>query len=111
MASKEAKRIFISRQYGGEWPEKVKNMSDAQVDKIYSRIMSEIDSVRKKKIRPKLTEKEVRGGIQLCLFENRNSLRIKEGYLYECHCESGPERRADTDAVQTGGEGCGENQP
>lgn len=81
MASIEAKRIFISRQYGGNWAEKVKNMPDGQVCRIYDRIMDEIDSVKRKKQKPKISETEVAGGIQLCLFENRKSLKIKEGYL------------------------------
>lgn len=111
MAGIDAMRIFVARQYGGDWPERVKRMPDNQVKAIYYTILDEIDSVKKKKIRPKLTDKEVREGIQLSFFENGKSLKIKEGYLYECHCESCPERRAVADAVQTGGEGCGKDQP
>lgn len=81
MAGIEAKRIFVSRQYGGSWPEKVERMPDNQVSRIYDRMMEEIRAVKEKNPQRIFSEEDAADGIQLCLFENRKSLKIKEVYL------------------------------
>lgn len=80
MASMDCMREYVSKQYGGGWPERVRKMPDYQVMAIYHTMMRELDKTREKPVEPKLTETEVRGGVQLSFFEG-NSMEIKEGYF------------------------------
>ena len=81
MASAEVMREYVSRQYGGRWPERVKKMPDYQVAAIYGKMMDDLETEKKKKRNVRLDETEVRGGVQLSFFENDRTTRIKEGYL------------------------------
>ena len=81
MASMEVMREYVSRQYMGNWPDRVRKMPDYQVAAIYGKMIDELDTLKKKPQTPKLTETEVGGGVQLCFFENDRTLKIKEGYL------------------------------
>lgn len=83
MASMETMREYVSRQYSGTWPERVRKMPDYQVATIYHKMIDELDSVKKKPKNPKITETEVRGGLQLSFFEGRRGNKIKEEYLSE----------------------------
>lgn len=80
MASMELKREYVSRQYGGKWPEKVKRMPDYQVASIYNRMIFELEDMKKKPKDPKLAETDVRGGCQLSFFENSRGYKVKEEY-------------------------------
>lgn len=81
MAGIGYKREYVSRQYGGDWPEKVRKMPDYQVAMIYQRMLNEMHELKKKPKRFRLRKTEVRGGQQLCLFEGKKSMKIKEVYL------------------------------
>ena len=82
MAGIDVMREYVSSQYSGYWPEKVKKMPDSQVARIYHRMIDELKKERQRKKDPRITEKQVRGGIQLCLFEGKGT-KVKEGYLNE----------------------------
>ena len=81
MAGMGAMREYVSSQYSGKWPEKVRKMPDYQVAAIYRNMMKELDRVKSEPKTPKLTATEVVGGVQLCLFEYDWSKKIKEEYL------------------------------
>ena len=81
MAGMECMREFVSRQYSGKWRERVRKMPDCQVAAIYHNMQKELEKAMKGPKNPKLTETEVRGGEQLCLFEKGRSKKIKEEYL------------------------------
>ena len=81
MAGMDFMRSFVSRQYGGDWADRVMKMPDYQVAAIFHRMISELDNIKKTKQEPRLRETEVRGGVQLCLFEGSRGTKIKEGYL------------------------------
>lgn len=80
MASIELKREFVSRQYGGKWPEKVRRMPDNQVASIYHRMIFELDELKRKPKNPKPDKTEVRGGTQLSFFEGQRGLTLKEEF-------------------------------
>lgn len=80
MASMEVMREYVGRQYSGRWPERVKHMPDYQVAAIYYKMLDELEVAAGRKMNPKLTSTEVRGGVQLSFFENNLTTRIKEGY-------------------------------
>ena len=81
MASMEAKREYVSRQYSGRWPERVRKMPDYQVATIYNKMIDELDRTKKQPADPKITEDEVRGGTQLSFLEGGKRMKIKEEYL------------------------------
>lgn len=81
MAGMEVMREYVSRQYGGDWRNKVEKMPAKQVAAIFNKMMSELDGVKSAGTSLRLRETEVAGGEQLCLFEGRRSKRIKEEYL------------------------------
>ena len=81
MAGMEVMREFVSRQYGGRWPERVKKMPNEQVARIYYRMIDELDNIKKKKSHPKFSATEVCGGVQLSLFKYNKGTKIKEEYL------------------------------
>lgn len=81
MASMECMREYVSQQYSGSWPNKVRRMPDYQVAAIYRNMMKALDKVKSEPKTPKLTETEVRGGLQLSFFESNYNTRIKEEYL------------------------------
>lgn len=81
MASMETMREYVSRQYSGTWPERVRKMPDYQVATIYHRMLDELDNVKKQPMNPKITKTEVHGGLQLSFFENGRGNKIKEEYL------------------------------
>lgn len=62
MASSMIMRDYVSRQYGGSWPQKVARMPDEQVACIYHKMME-------KEGRLKENAKQIRGGQQLSMFE------------------------------------------
>jgi len=80
MASMEVMREYVSRQYSGRWPERVKHMPDYQVAAIYHKMLYDLEVAAGRKTDPKLASTEVRGGVQLSFFENNLTTRIKEGY-------------------------------
>lgn len=80
MASMTAMREYVSKQYSGQWPEKVRRMPDYQVMAIYHSMMRELHKVRRAPKNPKITETEVRGGSQLSFLEGTRRLRIKEEF-------------------------------
>ena len=69
---REYMEAFVSKQYGGSWPEKVRRMPDEQVAAIYLGMI--LRDGREKK-----PEKRVKGGEQLCLFE-KGTLILKEEF-------------------------------
>ena len=81
MASMECMREYVMSQYGGGWPDRVRRMPDYQVTAIYHTMIKALDKVKSEPKTPKLTETEVRGGLQLSFFEGDHNMRIKEEYL------------------------------
>jgi hypothetical protein len=69
--SQEVMRAYVSKQYGGSWPQRVALMPDDQVAAIYLKMLERNDKLKD-------DSREVRGGKQLNMFE--------EGYFSES-CE------------------------
>lgn len=65
MASPMIMRDYVSRQYGGNWPQKVAKMPDSQVACIYYKMLDKAGKLEKDK-----QKQETAGGRQLCMFES-----------------------------------------
>lgn len=81
MAGIDLMREYVSGQYSGTWPEKVKRMPDYQVAAIFRSMRRKLEEAQRKPKNPMITETDVRGGDQLSLFEGKRNTRIKEEYL------------------------------
>lgn len=60
--SQEVMRAYVSKQYGGSWPQKVAHMPDDQVAAIYLKMLERDGKLKD-------DSREVRGGKQLNMFE------------------------------------------
>lgn len=81
LASIDLMREYVSRQYNGTWPEKVRRMPDYQVTAIYYSMKKKLEETQRQPRNPMIMETEVRGGRQLSFFEGTRNTRIKEEYL------------------------------
>ena len=82
MASQAMMREYVSRQYGGSWPDRVREMPDNQVAAIYGKMVDELERLKNTEIPKKMRETDVRGGIQLSFFENERSTKTRRD-LYD----------------------------
>lgn len=80
MASMEAMRAYVSRQYSGTWPDRVRKMPDHQVMAIFHKMLNELEGVQKQPKDPKITDTEVRGGLQLSFFDNARTMKLNKAY-------------------------------